>query len=311
MLHSIGIDEEKLPQLHAADAIAGYVTKEAAGWTGLTPGIPVAVGTTDGLANIISGGIGEPGENVISLGTSAVWGILGKSSNLVRNMLNNPGLDGPDSYITMVALAFSGGLYKWLRDNLYRSDTVDAFREMDREAEKIQPGCGGLCTLPYLAGERTPIWDPYARGVFFGLSVNHSRGSLFRSALEGVALALLDNLKRIRAAGAVVNQEMIVTGGGAKSALTRRILADVLGMKVTFVGGEISAEVGDAFIAGKAVKVYPDFKFIKKTLPIIDQISPDNQLNQYYERFYEEVYKELYPRLKDLYRRVATINDIH
>jgi xylulokinase len=82
-------------------------------------------------------------------------------------------------------------------------------------------------------------------------------------------------------------------------------------MKVTFVGGEISAEVGDAFIAGKAVKVYPDFKFIKKTLPIIDQISPDSQLNQYYERFYEEVYKELYPRLKDLYRRVATINDIH
>jgi sugar (pentulose or hexulose) kinase len=310
MLQAVGIEADKLPELQPADSIAGYVTKEAASQTGLTEGIPVAVGTTDGLANITAAGIREMGENVISLGTSYVWGVLCRAENLAPKMLNVPGLGGPDSYLTIAALAFTGGLYKWLRDYIYQNDTEDAFAAMDREAEKIQPGCGGLLTLPYFAGERTPIWDSYARGVFFGLAINHSAASLFRSALEGVALALLDNLKRMREAGLVIKQEMIVTGGGAKSALLRKILADVLGLEITFVGGDISAEIGDAFIAGKAVKVYPDYQFIKKTLPVLAQTSPDSGLNKYYDRVYEEVYRELYPRLKELYLRIAKINNI-
>jgi sugar (pentulose or hexulose) kinase len=310
MLKELGIDEDKLPKLERADSIAGYVTKEAALITGLDINTPVAVGTSDGMANFVAAGISQKGENVTSLGTSGLWGILTPENKFVHKMLNIPAFMAPHANITIAALAYSGGLYKWLRDNIFGEDKNNAYQIMDQQAELISAGSGGLITLPYLAGERTPIWDPYARGVLFGLSINSSKSSIFRSALEGVGLAFLDNLKRIEADGVVLNSKMIVTGGGAQSKVLRQILADVLGLNIIFVGGQISAEVGDCFIAGKAVGAFSGYEVVKEKIPILEKTEPNLKLNKFYNRLYEEIYKEIYPRLKDLFRKMEDLRGL-
>ncbi len=309
-LKEIGISPEILPELKPSDAIAGSVTKEAAQATGLIQGTPVAVGTSDGMANFVAAGISREGDNVTSLGTSGLWGVLIPADKFVRGMVNVPAIMKEGANITIAALAYSGGHYKWLRDNIVMEDEPDTYQKMDELAAAVPPGSGGLVTLPYMAGERTPVWDAFARGVVMGLSIHSDRGSVFRSALEGMALAFLDNLVRMQRDGVTLRDEMIVTGGGARSALLRQILADVVGLEVVFVGGEISAEVGGCFIAGKTVGVFPDYELVKEKIPVLERNQPDLKLNKFYRRLYNDVYKELYPRLQELFWRMKELEEL-
>jgi len=114
-------------------------------------------------------------------------------------------------------------------------------------------------------------------------------------------LAFLDNIKRMRDAGAHIGDVLTVTGGGARSSLLRQILADALDMRVSFVGSEISAEAGDAFIAGKAVGLFPSYELARDFLTVVETAEPDPANNVVYDQFYSRVYSRLYPRLKDLF----------
>lgn len=303
MFKEIGLEMDKMPQLVSSDKVIGKVQNSISEITGLKVGTPVVAGAADAIANIVSTGITEEGESAMSLGTSGIWGILNNSDKFARNMLNSHAVNAPDMFLTVAAPAFTGGVYQWWKDNIMKAaDPEITYEIMNKEAEGINPGSDGLITLPYFGGERTPIWDPLARGVILGFSIDHTRGHIFRSAIEGMAFAFLDNLKYIKKSGIHLKNDIIVTGGGAKSKLIREVLANALGMNTIYIGGNISAEVGDAFIAGKGIGLFKNFQIIKDKLTPLDKISPDRKISHIYEAYYDKIYKNLYPLLKEIFQ---------
>ena len=128
----------------------------------------------------------------------------------------------------------------------------DAFDYLNMEAEQIPPGSEGLVVLPYLMGERTPIWDNDARGVVFGLSLYHTKAHLVRAMMEGVAYALYDSFVILKESGIKINYPLVMNEGGAKSKLWRRIITDVLNVPTVFVKNRVGAPYGDALLAAVA-----------------------------------------------------------
>ncbi len=301
MFDELGLDIEKMPELVRPEKVIGETLPEISEETGLKPGIPVVAGAGDAFASVMAAGISEVGENVVALGTSAVWGFLGKSDDFAENMLVTPAPGYPDMYLTSAAPAFTGGVYKWIRENVMAHEDEDAYVKMNEEAAEINPGSDGLTILPYFAGERSPVWDARARGVIFGLSTDHTRANIFRAGLESVAYALLDSLKYIRASGTEIGEDMVVTGGMAKSKLLREILANTLNMNVVYIGGHVSAEVGSAYIAGNGVGLFENYEVAKEKLELIDKVEPDPKINEIYEEYYERVYKHLHPALEGIF----------
>lgn len=301
MFEALGLDVNKMPDVVRPEKVIGEILPEVSEETGLEAGIPVVAGAGDAFASVMAAGISEVGENVVALGTSAVWGFLGKSDDFAENMLVTPAPGYPDMYLTSAAPAFTGGVYKWIRENIMAHEDEDAYVKMNEEASEINPGADGLTILPYFAGERSPVWDARARGVVLGLSTDHTRANLFRAGLESVAYALLDSLKYIRASGTEIGEDMVVTGGMAKSALLREILANTLNMNVVYIGGHVSAEVGSAYIAGNGVGLFESYEVAKEKLELIDKVEPDPKINEIYEEYYEKVYKNLHPALEDIF----------
>jgi len=305
---AIGIDINKMPELNCSEKIIGGVSSTVSKETYLKEGIPITVGILDGVANLISAGVTEEGENVISLGTSATWSVISTSNNYAKKMLNTVSAD-PDVCLTLSNVAFSGGIYKWLRENILNKYSDDDYKIMDEEAKEILPGSEGLITLPYFIGEKTPIWDPNAKGVMFGLSQKHKRGHIFRSSIEGIAFALLDNQNNMEEYNIKINKNVYVTGGGAKSKLVREILSSVLKKNVIYLGGNISAEVGDAYIAAKSIGMLSSYKNIKDNIIIKDVITPNKELSKFYNSIYREIYQNIYPKLKNLFIRNNQIQE--
>ena len=177
---------------------------------------------------------------------------------------------------------------------------------MDEEASKIQEGSGGLIFLPYMAGERSPLWDKYARGVFFGLSYNKTRAHLIRSILEGTAYALEHNLKTAEEIGVNVN-ELNAMGGAANSRLWTQIKSDVTGKVINVPASDTATTLGAAILAGVGIGAYKDFKeAVNKTIKISRVHEPDMNNNKIYKSYYE-IYIELYEKLKGTMSKISQL----
>ena len=175
------------------------------------------------------------------------------------------------------------------------------------EAAGAPPGSEGLIFLPYLSGERTPYPDPLARGAWVGLTLRHKRGHLTRSVLEGVAFGLKDSFELILGAGLGSIKQVRVSGGGAKSALWRQILADVLGVELVTVNTTEGAAYGAAILAGVGFGAWPDVDTACSTLLRIgERVSPDSKQTALYG-FMHEQYRQLYPALRPSFNRLASI----
>ena len=307
ILSRIGIDSSKLPIPHPCDDIIGQVSHAASGEVSLPKGVPVIAGTEDGEASLLSAGVLHLGDSAIVLGTSGIIGVLTAGDVFVKDMLTVPSASDSNAYIIAGALMTSGAVYEWLKDNILGADS---YTFMEVEAGKAPLGSGGLITLPYFAGERTPIWDPLAKGVIFGLSLSHDRGTIIRSAIEGIAFAFLHNLEVMKKGGVEIPEHTRIVGGGAKSRLFRKVLADVLGTKIMALQGNIGAEVGDAFLAGKGVGVFKDYGILERNLEVIDEIESDREANVKYRRIYE-IYKDLYKQLKGLYVKSNAVQELN
>ena len=171
---------------------------------------------------------------------------------------------------------------------------------MNLEAEKVPAGSEGLIVLPYLAGERTVLWDAQARGTIFGLSVRHTKGHLVRAFMEGVAYALYDNYRLMLENGIKANAPIILNEGGAKSKLWRRIITDVFNVPTAFVENRVGAPYGDAILAGVSAGVFKDFTIAKEKVNYIDYMEPDPEAHKMYMEYFE-IYHRLYDHLKDDY----------
>jgi len=318
ILDQIEIPLDLLPDLYRCDQIVGSVTAEAADATGLTRGTAVAAGQVDCNAGWVGAGAVAEGDIQMNLGTCGNFGIIHRKPKFHDSMIAFAyTTDSESTYITVPTTTTGGQLIRYMRDNFYHQEMkqeqkrcTDTYDLINQEAECVRPGSDGLVVLGYLMGERTPIWDVYARGVVFGLSMNHTRGHVIRAMMESVAYALYDSFRIIRDAGYKINTPIVFNEGGAKSPLWRRIITDVFNVPTVLVKRRTGAPYGDAILAGVATDIFKDFSVAKEWSQYVEPMEPDPDNHNVYMEYFD-LYKQLYGHVKSDYRELAALREKH
>lgn len=310
---AIGTDLNSiLPQPSYSNEIIGYVTGEAARQTGLKPGIPVAAGASDATASMYAAGLCRMNEAAESAGTaSLVFVGHDKPTRTDIPIVARPCAISGMPYLFSTPINTTGASIKWYLTNLGKAEVdyakahnMDVYEHMNAFALQAPAGCNGLIYFPYMTGERAPLWNSHAKGMFIGLSLDTQRQHLIRAIFEGTAFALRHVLDTIKDAGATANSLRIV-GGGAKNRPWSQIKASMLRMPV-YIPDDKTGDVpfGDALIAGHAVGIYPDLsESIKKLITIKEVIEPVEEWSKVYDRmypFYLDMYRHLDSDLKKM-----------
>jgi xylulokinase len=243
---------DRLPRLAWSTGIAGRVTEAAARETGLAPGTPVTCGTIDAAAEAVSAGTRAPGDMMMMYGSTVFIILLTERRLSDQRLWHAPWLF-PGQHAAMAGLATSGTLTHWFRDTFARDLPRDtAFTTLAAEAEASPPGANGLICLPYFSGERTPLHDPLARGAFFGLNLTHTRGDMYRAALEGIASATRHITDTFAEAGAPPAR-LLAVGGGTRNPPWLQATSDLTGLGQIVPRITTGAAYGDAFLAALAI----------------------------------------------------------
>lgn len=290
------------PPLHWAGDVAGEVTASAAAATGIPTGTPVITGTIDAWTEAVSVGAHEPGDLMLMYGTT-MFMVFTNSVAAGETTLRTPSMwttAGAFAGTRNLAggLSTSGALTGWLK-GLTGAD----YPELLADAEAAGPGARGLLLLPYFAGERTPIQDPDARGVIAGLTLEHTRGDLYRAALEATALGVRHNVETMRAAGAEINR-IVAVGGGTQGRLWLQIVSDVTGLVQEVPATTIGASYGAAFLAATATAEPGAAPNITDWNPVTDRIHPNPLLRPLYDTLFDR-YVRLYEGSKDVVHELA------
>ncbi|AXB43618.1 FGGY-family carbohydrate kinase [Amycolatopsis albispora] len=279
----------RLPRLCWPTEIAGTVTAAAAAETGLPEGLPVTAGTVDAWAEAASVGVTEPGDTMVMYGTTMFL------IQLLADPSPHPGLwttrgVSEGSYSLAAGMATSGAITDWLRKLAGRD-----FAELVSAAAEVPAGSRGLLMLPYFAGERTPLFDPDARGVIAGLTTGHGLAELYRAVLEGIAYGVRHNLEVMTEAGGAARR-LVAVGGGVQGGLWTRIVSDVTGLDQEVPAETVGAALGDAYLAAVALGWSPD---IAAWNPVRSVVRPDAGRARVYDRFYQR-YRALYPATSEI-----------
>ena len=320
LLEQVGIDPGFLPNLVDCEEIAGEVTAEAAAETGLVAGIPVAV-QVDFNASCVAAGVTEVGDIMSNLGTVGNFGVIHTSKDFMFSQVGlsmiNFGytIDSANTYITVPSTTTGGQSIRYLRDNFSQYEIevervldVSSYDLLNMQAQRIPPGSDGLIILPFLMGERTPIWDVYARGVVFGLSLNHTKGHLIRAMMEAVAYALYDSYRLIKEADLEINYPIVLNEGGAVSDLWRQIITDVFNVPTVLMKRRTGAPFGDAILAGVVTGVFEDFRVAKEWAEYVAPMEPNQENHERYMEYFG-LFKQIYEHVKDDYRVLARLRD--
>ncbi|WP_027930779.1 FGGY-family carbohydrate kinase [Amycolatopsis thermoflava] len=279
----------ELPRLVWPTEVAGVVSAAAAAETGLPQGLPVTAGTVDAWAEAASVGVAEPGDTMVMYGTTMFLIQVLADPRPHTGLWTTCGAF-PGTYSLAAGMATSGAITDWLR-RLVGGD----FATLVDQAAKVPPGSRGLLMLPYFAGERTPLFDPDARGVLAGLTTSHGIGEIYRAALEGIAYGVRHNLEAMRDSGGAAGR-LVAVGGGTQGGLWTQIVSDVTGADQQVPAETIGAALGDALLAAVAIGTEPD---ITRWNPVASTVRPDPAAVDTYDRFYAR-YRELYPSTKDI-----------
>jgi xylulokinase len=274
------------PRLAWPAEIVGRVLAPAARATGLPEGLPVLAGTIDALAEAYSAGCRDVGDTMVMYGSTLF--LIGT----VARPVADPGLWAGtgrtrDTYSTLAGMATSGLVTTWFAD-VAGTDVGDLMAE----AGRVPPGSDGLVLLPYFAGERTPLFDPDARGCWLGLTLDHTRGHLARSILEGVAFGVRHNLETMSLAGAAPRR-LVAVGGGTRGDLWTQIVSDITGLPQDLLSTAIGASYGDARMAADALG-----RDTRGWNPVAQRLTPDPAATERYEELYG-VYRRTYVALRD------------
>jgi xylulokinase len=296
-----GVRTDRRPPEGAMGAIVGGLTEAAADALGLGAGIPVAGGTNDAFASYLGAGLLEPGDAYDPGGSAGGFGVYWHEPVDVPGAFVTPApLDG--RYSVGAAMAATGRALDWFRD-----DVIDGAMTTERlieEAAVTPPGAEGLVFLPYLAGERSPIWDPTATGVLAGLTLAHGRGHITRAIMEASALALRHVATPMRAAGVRVTA-MRACGGPARSDTWNQIKADVTGFRVLVPAVLETAVLGSAILGAVGIGARPDLVAAIKAMTRIEHaLDPRPDVAAVYERAYA-AYTALYPAVAPVMRPLA------
>ncbi len=309
----LGIPHHWLPEVVESSIICSRVYARAAADTGLKEGTPVVGGAGDQAAQAIGTGIARPGIVSVTIGTSGV--VFAATSNYVYDragLLHAYCHAAPDMWHLMGVMLSAGGSFRWFRDALgdvekesAKMTGVDPYDILADEAEKVTAGSDGLIFLPYLSGERTPHPDPFAKGVFFGLTLRHTKAHLIRAVMEGVTYGLRDGLELLHGLGLSFDR-VRVSGGGARSRLWRQMLADIFNLAIVEVNATEGAAYGAALLAGVGAGIYQDVSgACNQTIREIATTRPGPTISLY-EEYYQR-YRALYPILKEEFKKISSI----
>lgn len=286
---------EKLPTPVWSTDIAGHVTAKAAAATGLAEGTPVICGTIDASAEAFSVGVLSPGDMMVMYGSTIF--IIQLTAERVRDarLWYAPWMFS-DQHASMSGLATSGTLTHWFRDEIAKElDPETAFARLAEEAAASPPGANGLVMLPYFSGERTPIHDPHAKGMLFGLNLTHKRGDIYRALIEGIAYGTNHILETYAQVGAAPKRLMAV-GGGTRNRLWLEMTSHISGLEQVLARRTIGASYGDACLAAVGVGDV-DRRAITRWNPVERNISPI--ADSAYARNYR-IFKALYQNTRQL-----------
>lgn len=302
-MERFGISPDIFPPVSPSGEIVG-TTAGVGEAMGFPDGIPVIAGSADHVASTLAAGITEPGDMLIKFGGA------GDILYCTDRLDTHPKLFFdyhivPGRYLINGCMAASGSLVKWLTRDIMGTRDPEIFRQMDREAERVPPASEGLIILPYFLGEKTPLFDPQARGVMFGLTLSHTRAHLFRAVLEAVIYGFRHHVEVLGSAG-YVPRRVLATNGGAKSAFWCQIAADVLGREVRSFPTHPGSAMGVAFLAGMSTGVFSRWDQIQDFLGGYRDYTPDKGNMEVYDRAYG-IYRQLYTQLDPCFRALSAL----
>nr|WP_294679401.1 xylulokinase [uncultured Blautia sp.] len=305
MCERLGIPREFLPEICASDQVVGTVTGKAAEESGLAEGTPVVAGGLDAACGTLGAGVIHPGE------TQEQGGQAGGMSICIDEYKADPRLIlgyhvVPGQWLLQGGTTGGGGVMRWFEHEFADYERVMAkdkgessLDQLNEIAEKVAPGSDGVVFLPYMSGERSPIWNPHAKGVFYGLDFAKTKGHMVRACMEGVALSLKHNLDVAKEAGAEV-EVLRAMGGSANSILWTQIKSDITGKEVVVPSSDTATTLGAAILAGIGVGMYRDYdEAISLTVKETRRHKPDLSNREVYDKTYE-TYLNLYKSLESM-----------
>lgn len=308
MCKKMGIPRDFLPEIVPSDRIIGTVTKKAAEESGLAEGTPVAAGGLDAACGTLGAGVIYSGE------TQEQGGQAGGMSICIEKYQADPRLILgfhviPGKWLLQGGTTGGGGVMRWFErefadyERLIKEQTgISSLDQLNEIAEKVKPGCDGLVFLPYMAGERSPIWNPHAKGVFYGLDFSKTKGHMVRACMEGVAFSLRHNLETAEKAGAKA-EILRAMGGSANSLLWTQIKSDITGKTMAVPASDTATTLGAALLAGVGTGFYKDYEeAVAQTVKVTRKHQPDPEKKAVYDKNYE-TYLELYRSLSGLMKK--------
>ena len=295
MLEICGITEEQLPRLYESYEVVGTLKPEIAEELGLSASVKVIAGAGDNAAAAVGTGTVGDGMCNISLGTSGTIFISSKSFGVDKNNALHSFAHSDGHYHLMGCMLSAASCNKWWNEDILRTGDFAA-----EQAGITKLGENQVFYLPYLMGERSPHNNPDARAMFLGMSMDTTREDMTLAVLEGVVFGLRDSLEVAKSLGIQIERTKIC-GGGAKSPLWKKILANIMNLKVDVVESEEGPALGGAMLAAVGCGEYPDVETAaKKIVKVVDTVVPKPELAEKYEERYQK-FKKIYPAVKGLF----------
>lgn len=306
---ALGLDFDKLPPrlVDSGDAVGG-LSEAMARQLGLAANIPIIAGGVDAAMATLAGGATAPGHHVAMIGTSMCWGMINQQPTAGSGLISFPHvLNGQRDIYTFGGALTAGASVSWYLDTFFADhEHGDAYAELEPLASALPPGADRLLFLPYLMGERSPVWDARASAAFIGLNFTHRREHMYRAVLEGVAYALRHNMQAGEAMQVELDPRLIVVGGVTQSDLWMQIIADVTGRPVYTYRENVEAALGAGLLAARHQGLLSlDGDELHGTL--IERATPNAEAQSTYDALFQ-CYCDLYPALQPLMHRLDAIH---
>lgn len=302
MLELVGIKKEQMAKVYESYECVGNLTKQAASELGLSTSVKVIAGAGDNAAAAVGTGTVGDGKCNISLGTSGTIFIASKNFSVDDNNALHSFAHADGYYHLMGCMLSAASCNKWWLDDIIKDKD---YQKEQAEITDDKLGNNKVFYLPYLMGERSPHNNPLARASFIGMTMDTTRSDMTQAVLEGVAFAIRDSFEVAKSLGIKIDRTKIC-GGGAKSPLWRKIIANVLNVKVDILEKEEGPSLGAAMLAAVGTKRFEDVsEAVDKIVKVVDTIEPDKAIAQRYEYKYNQ-FKKIYPALKPVFDEIAT-----
>lgn len=298
MAKKMGLSSSLVPDIYDCDQVVGQVTEAASKITGLKVGTPVVAGGLDAACGTLGAGVYKCGQTQEQGGQAGGMSICTDKALAHKQLILGPHVV-PGYYLLQGGTVGGGGTLNWFKREFGKDLSFD---ELTAEASKIAPGSDGVTFLPYMSGERSPIWNPDAKGVFYGLSFDKTRGHMVRAVLEGVAYSLEHNLRVARTTGIEIGK-LNAMGGSSNSVLWTQIKADVTGHTIQVPTSDTATTLGAAILAGIGTGIYKDYdEAVSRTIVITRTQEPDMKKHEMYKKSMD-LYLELYENLKNTFSK--------